>query len=226
MKQLALDFVPAARPTLDNFVPGRNVELLQWLRELATTRAGERFVYLWGAPASGRTHLLHAVLEGLRASGARVAFADNTEDLLALDAAAIDAAAVDDVERLSDDAQAVVFNLYNRLREAGGTLLTAGNAPPSRLALREDLVTRLAWGLVYEVHALSDEEKAQALCDHAAARGLPLQPEVVRYLLNHAARDMRTLIAMIESLDRYSLETKRPVNVALARELLAIQIDQ
>jgi DnaA family protein len=87
--------------------------------------------------------------------------------------------------------------------------------------LRADVVTRLAWGLVYEVHALTDPEKAQALAAQAAARGFRLQPEAVQYLLTHARRDMRTLIATVDALDRYSLEAKRPVTLALLRELLA-----
>ncbi|MGZ9067570.1 MAG: DnaA regulatory inactivator Hda [Burkholderiales bacterium] len=221
MKQLAFDFIPPARPTLDNFIVGGNAEAVQHLRELAARPAGERFVYLWGAPASGRTHLLRATLSALRDSGARVAYCAADADLLDLDADAVDAAAVDDVERYSGLAQGALFRLYNALREKGGALLAGGNMAAARLPLRADVVTRLAWGLAYEIHALTDAEKAHALAEHAAVRGFSLQPEVVRYLLTHARRDMRTLMAMVESLDRYSLESKRPITLALLRELLA-----
>jgi DnaA family protein len=221
MKQLALDFVTAAQPTLDNFVVGRNAEVLQRLATLVAERGGERFVYLWGATASGRTHLLTATLAALAAGGARIAFCADDADLLALDPTSVDAAAVDDVDRLNAAGQGALFGLFNVLREHAGTLIAAGNAPPTRLMLRADVVTRLAWGLVYEVHALSDPEKAQALAAQAAARGFRLQPEAVQYLLTHARRDMRTLIATVDALDRYSLEAKRPVTLALLRELLA-----
>ena len=220
MKQLAFDFVAPAQPTLDNFIVGRNAEALARLHALAAS-GGERFFYLWGAPASGRTHLLKATLAALGTTGARVAYCGTDDDILALDPQAIDAAAVDDVARLGGLAHGALFRLYKTLRENGGTLLAAGSAPPARLPLRADVVTRLAWGLVYEVHALSDAEKAEALAAHAALRGFELQPELVRYLLNHARRDMRTLIAMVESLDRYSLEAKRPITLTLLRELLA-----
>jgi DnaA family protein len=89
-----------------------------------------------------------------------------------------------------------------------------------QLKLREDLVTRLAWGLVYQVHALTDENKAQALADHATSRGFRLAPEVSDFLLTRARRDLPTLLATLDALDRYSLETRRPVTVPLARELL------
>ena len=221
MKQLAFDFVVPAQPALENFIVGRNAEAVQHLRELAQARDGERFCYIWGAQASGRTHLLQATLSGLRDRGARVVYCANDDDLFGLQPEALDAAAVDAVERLGGMAQGALFRLYNALREKGGTLLAAGNAPPARLPLRADVVTRLAWGLVYEIHALSDAEKAQALAEHAAMRGFSLQPELVQYLLTHARRDMRTLLAMVESLDRYSLEAKRPVTMTLLRELLA-----
>lgn len=219
MKQLAFDLAAAPEPTLDNFVIGRNAEAVQRLRELAGG-GRERFVYLWGAPACGRTHLLRGAVHGLACRGARAAYIPADDASRTKVREGLEAAAVDDVDRFDEEAQAALFNLYNRLRESGGALIAAGNAPPQALDLRADVTSRLAWGFVYEVHALSDAEKAQALAEHAAARGFSLPPEVVRYLLNRVQRDMRTLIAMVEALDRYSLEAQRPVTVPLARDLL------
>ena len=91
----------------------------------------------------------------------------------------------------------------------------------SELELREDLVTRLAWGLVYQLHALTDEEKARALAERATSRGFRLRREVADFLLTRARRDLPSLLAMLDALDRYSLETKRPITVPLARELLS-----
>jgi DnaA family protein len=132
----------------------------------------------------------------------------------------MDCVALDDVDRLGAAAQLAAFDLYNALREKNGALIASASAPPVQLELREDLVTRLAWGLVYQAHALSDEDKARALADHAATRGWPLSREVSDYLLTRARRDMPSLLATLEALDRYSLETRRPVTVPLVRELL------
>jgi DnaA family protein len=74
--------------------------------------------------------------------------------------------------------------------------------------------------LVYQVHALSDEEKTQALKRQAAERGFTVADEVCAYLMTRAPRDMSSLLALLDGLDRPSLEVKRPVTVALARELL------
>ena len=128
--------------------------------------------------------------------------------------------ALDDIDRLDAAAQVAAFNLYNALRERSGALLASGPTPPAQLGLREDLVTRLGWGLVYQAHALSDGEKVRALTDHAARRGFRLAPEVCDFLLNRVRRDLPSLFAAVDALDRRSLETRRPVTVPLARELL------
>ena len=70
---------------------------------------------------------------------------------------------------------------------------------------------------------MSDEEKIAALTHAANARGLTLSPGVLPYLITHFARDMRSLSAMLDALDQYSLETKRPITLPLLRELLQRQ---
>ncbi|MCZ7563552.1 MAG: hypothetical protein M5U08_06820 [Burkholderiales bacterium] len=107
------------------------------------------------------------------------------------------------------------------LRGRDGALLAAGASPPGGLDLREDLRTRLGAGLVFQLHALSDAEKSAALAAHAAARGLRLGEGVLAYLLTHLPRDMATQSAVLDALDRYSLEQKRPVTLPLVREALA-----
>lgn len=221
MKQLALDLAGPPLPTLENFITGRNGELLDNLRRLAAGGSGERFLYVWGRPGSGRSHLLKAVVEQLQRTSANAACIACTEDTRFTEShGRLDCVALDDVHKLDEAGQVGAFDLFNALRERDGALIASGSAPPVQLGLREDLVTRLAWGLVYQVHALTDEDKAQALADHAASRGVPLPREVCDYLLTRARRDMPSLLATVDALDRYSLETRRPLTVPLARELL------
>lgn len=220
MKQLALDFIVPPPPTLGNFVAGRNAELLQNLGQWASRAAGERFIYIWGVAGSGRSHLLKGAVAAVRDAGVSAAYVACDGDTQFEKAGHMDCLAVDNADRLGEAAQIALFNLYNSLRERRGALLVSGNAPPAQLRLRADLVTRLGWGLVYQVHALSDEEKTQALTRHAAARGFRLSGEVCDYLLNRVRRDMPSLLAVLDALDRHSLETKRPVTVPLVRELL------
>jgi DnaA family protein len=212
MRQLALDITAPPAPTFDNFVVGRNAEAVSHLRA-AVAGGNDRFIYLWGEAGSGRTHLLQAVAGATYATyvacDANSVFDDDAPLL-----------AADDVDRLGADAQIALFNRYNALREQGGGLIASSNVPPVQLNLRADLLTRLGWGLVVQLHALSDNEKAQALGQRAKARGFTLSQEVIAYLLTHAPRDMGALFETLDAVDRHSLETKRAVTVPLVREWL------
>ncbi len=104
---------------------------------------------------------------------------------------------------------------------ADAACVAAGSSPPGQLPLREDLRTRLAWGLVYQLQPLSDAEKAAALRAHAAARGLAVGAEAIDYLLTHLPRDMRTLAAALDALDGFALAQKRSLTVPLVRQWLA-----
>ena len=49
---------------------------------------------------------------------------------------------------------------------------------------------------------------------------MPLPDEVIAWLLTRMRRDLRSLTAVLDRLDRYSLETKRPITLPLVREAL------
>ena len=224
MKQLALTLAPAPAPTLDNFFPGRNAELLTLLGNLVAGRNVERCVYLWGESGSGRSHLLRATVDGLQAAGLVCLYVAR-EDPVPVPSAELRAVAVDDVDTLDARNQRAFFNLYNQIRERTGIVLAAGNAPPARLKLRPELVTRLGWGLVYQVQALTDDEKALALKRHAASRSFDLPDGVIDYLQRHMSRDLASLMSVLDALDRHSLEAKRPITLPLLKELLLPEDD-
>lgn len=214
MRQLILDLLPESPPTLDNFVPGGNAETLAALTGWLAGERAETSLCLWGEAGSGCSHLLLA-------SG--FAYVDAAGDPALTKASLTGQLAVDHVDELNDDGQIALFNHFNRLKMAGGMLLTAAPQPPAHLALREDLRTRLGSGLIYRLQPLSDAEKAEAIAAQAKERALKLSPEAINYLLRHAPRDMRTLSMLVVALDQYTLEQKRPVTLPLLRELLNLE---
>ncbi len=213
MTQLLLNIAPDWLPTLNNFVVGRNVELLSTLRQISIG-TGDRCLYLWGESASGRTHLMQAAVMHARSLGQVAKYARGTVP----DAASM--VAVDDVEALDGAGQVALFALYNCMRENGGALLVSGASAPTHLAVRDDLRTRLGWGLIYQVHALSDEEKMQALEQHAQARGLVLPREVTQYLLRHGQRDMPALLGLLDAMDAQCMRLQRAPSVPLLKDVM------
>lgn len=207
-----LDLLRRAAPTLENFVVGGNAEAVEALRRRADGAAGERIVYLWGERGCGRSHLLQALAA---VPGTRFWQVQDAPEAAGL-------SLVDDVDELDEAAQIRLFNRINGVRaRADAACVAAGSVPPAQLPLREDLRTRLAWGLVYQLHPLADAEKAAALRAQAGARGLAVGDEVIDYLLTHLPRDMRTLAAALDALDGFALAHKRPLTVPLVRQWLA-----
>jgi DnaA family protein len=212
LNQLILDIRPDAPAGFDNYLPGPNVEALAAVVEHATGLTREPVLYLWGEAGTGKTHLLRAWCS---ATGA-LQLAPLPEPPVAL-------IAVDTVENLSGEDQIRLFSLINAARDGDGRVLVTGSLPPGQLAesaLRPDLATRLAHGLVFRLQALSDADKRAALMVRAKARGLHLPNEVLSYLLTHCRRDLPHLLTLVDLLDTYSLSRKRAASLPLLKELL------
>jgi DnaA family protein len=201
-RQLPLEISPPAQPTLENFIAGANAEALERVRALAAGTLQEAIVYLWGEEGSGRSHLLRAAA---RANPGLVV--------------------ADDVQALDAAAQQALFVAINAAREGQAAVLASGSAPPAGLAMREDLRTRLGWGLVYQLKPLTDAQKAVHLRAEAGRRGLRLSDEVVWYLLHHLPRDLASLNTVLDRVDRHSLARQRPVTLPLIREALSNKND-
>lgn len=197
MQQLLLDLLPPPAPTFDNFVIGQNGEVFAALHDWLANPAGPTCFLLWGERHAGRRHLLHA------------AQAASPEIFCKADAESLDAAG-----------QIALFNTFNSQKLAGGKLLVSSLQPPASLAVREDLRTRLGSGLVYRLHALSDQEKRAALTERAGGRGLKLSADILDYIFRHVRRDMGTLVSLVDALDRFTLQHKRALTLPVVRSLL------
>jgi len=221
VEQLLLELAPPPAPTLENFHAGANSALLGALR--AALAGGERVFYLWGAAGCGKSHLLRAMADAAGAQGRQAAYLRAPDFDLPPQPQML---ALDDIGQLPAGAQIAMFDAYNRLRAAGALIVAAGNLPPTDLPLREDLRTRVASGVVMQVHALSEEEKRAVLEAQARQRGLDLAPGIVDFLLARFPRDLGSLIAAVAALDRYSLQTQRAITLPLLREAMRLQADK
>lgn len=228
MKQLLLDLSAQQPPTFDTFVTGQNAELLQRLKHVAAAPAQaaleDRFIYLWGETGAGKTHLLQSLAHAV-AERARLVSPDADAASFEYDPG-VPCYLLDDCEQLPPQSQIAGFNLFNQIRERGGCLISAGAQPPVQLQVREDLRTRLGWGLIYQLHGLTDDEKIDALTQFAQSRSMPVPPAILPYLLTHYRRDMPSLSRMLIALDRHSLETKRPITLPLLRDLLQLEAEE
>ena len=196
--------------------------MLARLRALAAPGCFDA-ITLWGEKGSGKSHLLSAIahLAMRRRPALLLASRPASADFLAPPGGLL---IVDDVDTLDDAAQIALFRIFNTARLVGLGLLIAGSAPPLQLALREDLRTRIGQTLIYEVKPLNDEQKVSALHQHARERGMKIDDSLVQYLLTHGRRDLPSLMAVLDHLDRATLERQRPATLPLLKEVLQLQL--
>lgn len=219
MKQLPLALQPdAAPPDFDGFIVGANAACVAELRAL---KPGSAPVYLWGPDGSGKTHLLRALEHDWQRDGRRASRFDAVRPLPWLADDGCSLLLLDDCDRFDDARQHAAFALFVAATQGGWAVASAGRVPPTDLALRDDLRTRLGWGPVYALQPLVDDEVRAVLRREAASRGIALGDEVVDYLLHHFARDSASLLSLLERLDGYSLASQRPVTIPLLKAMLA-----
>ncbi len=225
MKQIALDIGLASAASFSNFFAGPNEAALRHLELwVGNSLRSPVPTYLWGEPGSGKTHLLKAVVETLREQGARVGW---------LDASVLEppefseswaGVILDDCHLYTAVQQQGAFNWFvNALSSADGQprwVLAAGGLPPADLVLREDLRTRLGWGHVFELHALTEPERRSVLRVEADARGIFLSDEVMGFMLNRFSRDLSSLMHLLDQLDGYALQTQRAITIPLIKAML------
>lgn len=216
MQQIPFAFGNGAAPRLEHFLGTENAELVSVLK----TRR-ERFVYVWGRPGCGKSHLLQAWVQAASDAGHSALYiaAGALPEPEQLDA--YEFLAVDDIGNRNEQDQITLFSVFaHRQNSRNGFLLCAGEVPPPQLKIREDLRTRMGFGLVYEVKSLSDEDKIAALVQMSQERQMVVEADIFRYLIGHWQRDWDALVGLLQALDTYSLQHKRRITLPLVKQFL------
>ncbi len=222
MNQLIFDFAERGYPGFDKFLGTENAELVYVLQH-----KHDPFIYVWGEEGAGKSHLLRAWVAQALDAGKKAVYIDAAATPLTEAAFEAEYLAIDQIEKLGNEEQALLFVVFNRFRNSGkGFLLLSSEHTPQQLVIREDLRTRMAYCLVYEVKPLTDQEKIDALVSMAAARQVTIDPEIFEYLLNHWRRDMDSLMQMLDTLDNYAVTMGKRITLPLLRQLLKQQETQ
>jgi DnaA family protein len=201
--------------------------LLALLASMAASGIGDS-LFLSGATGSGKSHLLLATCAEASDANRAVAylplrvFGARAADALAHQGA-VQLACVDDVQAIAGDheAEVALFDLHNRVRDGGGVLLYAADATPLQLALAlPDLRSRLAQCTQFALMVLDETQRRAILRERAAARGLEIDDAVMDYLFRRVGRDLGTLTALLDRLDRASMAAQRRITVPFLRQTL------
>jgi DnaA-homolog protein len=196
MDQLILNISPPEKKTFDNYVFGKNAEIVATLKDFDSKNCGFQIIYLWGVEGSGKSHLLNALKNPLIEK-------------------------IEDLQDMDTQEHTKLFNLINEIKSNDKKIIITGNQSPDEIKnMREDLLSRLKWGLVLHIKPLSDEDKFKVITNQSQERGFYIEEKVIQYCLRHLRRDLHTLINTLHALDEWSLKTKRPITINLLKELL------
>ena len=228
--QLTLGLSLPEDSTFDNFYPGRNLELVNLLRTVAGGR-GDQYVYFWGAPSSGRTHLLHASCHLAHSLGLGAIYLPLNDVVkqgnvgVFEDLESLNLVCLDDIQAIAGkrEWEEAFFHFYNRIHDSGRRFIISGDHKPVNLGMGlNDVISRLSWGLVFNLEALNDDERLQAMSLRAQTRGLDMPENVAAFLLKHCQRDMSSLFKILETLDEESLAAQRKLTIPFVKQALNI----
>jgi len=182
---------------------------------------------LWGARGCGLTHLMQAVCHNAFNAGRHAQYLPMGE-LLDHSAQAIcdgleqcQIVCVDGVDAVcgNPEWELALFHLFNKLRDANNTMLLSSRGGPSTLPISlADLKSRVLGCVIFHVRNLSDTEKQEALILRARARGMQMPPDVAKYILKRASRDMNNLFHILNRLDEASMQQHRKLTIPFVKQ--------
>ncbi|HXW73172.1 MAG TPA: DnaA regulatory inactivator Hda [Steroidobacteraceae bacterium] len=226
MRQIPLGVRLPDRALFESFLPARNAQALEHLRQVALG-ATSGLTWLCGPAGCGKTHLLQAVCaasaERTRAGyvplGAVAPLGLGVLDGLPQ----LECLCLDDVDRIAGQGEweRAIFAMLRELEDTGGRLVLAARSPPALLEWAlPDLGSRCAAGAVFQLRVLDEGEQYAALQLRARLRGLELPEETWQWLRRRFPRDMRTLYEVLDRLDEAALAAQRRLTVPFIREVL------
>lgn len=227
MTQLVLEGLqPRSHMTFANFYTEQNQAIVNYLQKELLTQQGS--TYLWGSPGCGLSHLLQAVCEeaiSLKKTAMYLPLKEvkqYTPEILT-NVEQMDVLCLDDIDavlgqRLWEEA---LFDAYNRVREHNKVWLCSAKTSVRGLhCVLADLQSRLSWGQVFHVEALTETEKIATLQLRAKERGMIVRDEVIHFLFNHYQRDLAALLLLLQKIDDASLAQKKRVTVPFVKGVL------
>ncbi len=230
IQQIPLQLNLKEQNTFSNFFGEKNIQLTQTLKQVCQSKyyTQERYIYLWGSAQSGRTHLLQACCHQTNTNGEQCFYLagqqqqqlspqilENLEHYKLI--------CIDDVDRLLTNRQweESLFHLFNKIKDQGTTLIISAPCAPTQLTNQlADLKSRLCSGLIFKLNHLHDEDKIKTLQQRAQSRGLKLTTEASQFILHNMPRDLTTLFATLDTLDKASLVHQRKLTIPFIKSII------
>ena len=220
MNQLGLPISLDSKMLLDNFLG--NKQLLNFIAQLYVDKTPAE-IYVYGATGLGKTHLLQgAVLRALsdQQSSMYIDCHNALPEHVFESIEQLNWLSIDNVDAIHDNQHDLVFDLYNRAKQAKVTMLISGSKLPSELSVMKDLKTRLGLATIFQLQPLDDELTMSVLNNQMIDRNLSIDSKVYEYLFKYYSRDVKILLAAMDDLDKASLQVKQSITIPFVKKTL------
>jgi chromosomal replication initiator protein len=234
--------------TFDNFVEGKSNQLAKAAATQVADNPGSAFnpVFIYGGTGLGKTHLLHAVGNGIldKKPDAKIVYMHSerfVQDMVkALQNNAIeefkryyrsvDALMIDDIQFFANKerSQEEFFHTFNALLEGNQQIILTSDRYPKEIEGVEDrLKSRFGWGLTIAIEPPELETRVAILMKKAQQSNINLPHEVAFFIAKKLRSNVRELEGALNRVIANANFTGRPISIDFVKEalrdLLALQ---
>lgn len=234
--------------TFTNFVEGKSNQLARAAASQVADNPGTAYnpLFIYGGTGLGKTHLLHAVGNGILAKkpDAKVIYMHSerfVQDMVkALQNNAIeefkryyrsvDALLIDDIQFFANKerSQEEFFHTFNALLEGNQQIILTSDRYPKEIDGVEDrLKSRFGWGLTIAIEPPELETRVAILMRKAHENQIRLPEEVAFFIAKRLRSNVRELEGALNRVIANANFTGRPITIDFVREalrdLLALQ---
>jgi len=222
MNQLGLPISLDSKMLLDNFLG--NKHLLDFIAQLYVDKTSAE-IYVYGPTGLGKTHLLQGAALMALSDQQTAIYIDCNNSLPehVMDSIEhLNWISIDNVDEINHNQQDLVFDLYNRAKQAKVTMLISGSDLPSELGVMKDLKTRLGLATIFQLQPLDDELTMLVLNNQMIDRNLTIDSKVYEYLFKYYSRDVKVLLMAMDDLDKASLQAKQSITIPFVKKTLRL----
>ena len=220
--------------TFQNFVVGPTNQLANNAAKAVVDNPGMVYnpLFIYGPPGVGKTHLLHAIANGIYAknpnakilntkgeqftvelmeairTGDNIAFRSKYRD--------VDLFLIDDIQFIAgkEVTQEEFFHTFNALHENGRQIvLTADRKPSDMLTLEGRLQSRFESGLMADVQPPDYETRMAIIKNKAIHLGLELPADVCDYIATNITNNVRQLEGTVKKIMAYRDLNNMPLDL-------------
>ncbi|KPD21970.1 chromosomal replication initiator protein DnaA [Idiomarina abyssalis] len=227
--------------TFDNFVEGKSNQLARAAAIQVAENPGGVYnpLFVYGGTGLGKTHLLHAVGNGIMAhkKDAKVFYIraerfvqdmvnsirNSSTNEFKRYYRSVDALLIDDIHFFANKkgSQEEFFHTFNALLEGNQQIIMTSDLYPKEIDGVEDrLKSRFGWGLTIAIEPPELETRVAILMRKADERGLHMPHEVAFFIAKRLRSNVRELEGALNRVVANVQLTGRPITIDFVREAL------